>query len=503
MIGPTWIVLFAGAWYLFPGVNLPVSMALISVMFLGQGLYYAFIAGIMPRTGGGTYIPLSRVINPYVGMGMLFLFLAQDILTAGFVANILITVGAAGPIAVYGTVTGNTALQNLGILLTTPTYAFGVGTIVLLFVASVMVAGTKAMKVINKIAFVIGTIGFLLIIWILATTTQAQFQTAYNTFAGSGAYQNMINTAHSNGWSIPSNWITPTILSLPFSFFAIYGCNTNCYYAGEIKQVGKTMVYSVALSLLFVGAIYSIIAFLLGNSFGVDFITSAGYLSNAVPNKYPLPSSLGPWPNTFVAIVNANPIVNALIIVSFLAWGYLIMMAFFLLASRNILALSFDRAIPAVLGSVSDRFHTPIVSIVVTTVLAWIALGVYSFLPTVLGVVNVTFLAICAVLLDGLAGAVLPWKMKNVFMQAPGFLKKTIAGVPIVSILGVYDFLFMASLLVESFLNPAVAGTFGMATAGSIPVIFIIGVVILYASKRYHAREGLDISMVFKEIPPE
>jgi hypothetical protein len=51
--------------------------------------------------------------------------------------------------------------------------------------------------------------------------------------------------------------------------------------------------------------------------------------------------------------------------------------------------------------------------------------------------------------------------------------------------------------------NPAVIGPFGLSTATTIVIAVILGLSSLLSMKAYLKRKGLDISMVFSEIPPE
>jgi len=45
-------------------------------------------------------------------------------------------------------------------------------------------------------------------------------------------------------------------------------------------------------------------------------------------------------------------------------------------------------------------------------------------------------------------------------------------------------------------------GTAAPLTAYLFGGIFILGIVIYFASKAYNASKGIDISLIFKEVPP-
>ena len=113
-MGPAWIPIFAAEWYFFPGVNIGLSMLIAGLLAVGHGMYYVYISSALPRSGGGSYVPISRIIHPALGMGMSSIFVLALILDMGFVANFTFTTGIAGPLAVYGIVAKNQAIQNIG-----------------------------------------------------------------------------------------------------------------------------------------------------------------------------------------------------------------------------------------------------------------------------------------------------------------------------------------------------------------------------------------------------
>jgi APA family basic amino acid/polyamine antiporter len=503
IVGPTWIPVFSSEWFLFPGVSVPLSFVLIGILGLVHGAYYVLIAAAMPRSGGGGYIPISRVIHPALGMGMGFILIAAFMFNIGFVANLMVVVGVAGPLGTYATLTNNVGLQSLAALLSTPTWAFIIGTLIILVTGLIAVAGTPTILKVNRAAFIVGTAGFLIIIGLLVATTQEQFRLAFNSFSGSpDAYQSVIDKARSAGMGgLPSDWITPTLLSLPLSFFSIVGYAFGTYYAGEVKRVSRTLTFAVVGSLIYTAGIFSIVALLTERAFGTDFIYGVTYLFNAAPANYPL--SAPPWVSTFLVILNSNPILNAIVIASYVAWGYFLIINYFIIPSRHFFAWAFDRSFPSALANVNERFHSPVLAIVVIGILGWITLVFYVFLPTILGPVNQAFLFIAAWLVDGLAGVLLPWRRKGLFQAAPEIVRKKVAGIPLVSLLGAYSVIFMGGLFVATLVTPSIIGPLAPSTIGTVVVAFVLGVAVYVIAKGYYGGRGIDITLAFKEIPPE
>jgi amino acid transporter len=500
IIGPVWIVIFTSEWLAFPGTNIPLSFIFAGILVVVQSVFYILMTNAMPRSGGGTYVPLSRTIHPLLGMAMSFLLVVAFMFTFGLVDDVLVTVAIASPLSALGSITSNTALLNIGSALATSTWTFVVGTIVIVLVGIVAVAGPHIIAIVNKIAFIIGTGSILVIAGVLLTSSQTHFQNALNSVAGSGVYQNITATAHANGWSTPSSFLLPTVLSLPLSYYALIGFQSNTYYSGEIRRISKTITFAVIVSIIYTAIFYSVISYLMERTFGTDFITSANYLFSAVPSKYPL--SFAPWVNNFIAVLNSNPIVNGFIIAGFIAFGYLILMVFFVIVSRHFLAWSFDRTVPAFLGKINDRLHSPVTAIIITGVVAWVALIFYAFESAVVSTVNNSFLLIMALMLDGLAGIAIV-RRKDLLASAPAFVRKSVGGIPIIAIFGAYSVCFIVFLVIESLYNPAIAGTFGLATVGVIVTSLVLGIVSYLGMKTYLRGKGIDITLAFKEIPPE
>ena len=205
------------------------------------------------------------------------------------------------------------------------------------------------------------------------------------------------------------------------------------------------MVAAVVGSIIYAAGFFALVAFLAERAFGSNFIQSISYLYGQGGPNYTL--GVPPYLNTLLTIVDSNIILNVLIMLGVVGWAYLIATNFILVPSRHFLAWSFDRVFPSKLGKVSDRFHSPVIAIVVIAVLAEITLFFYVVTPAYLGAVNLTYLFLPAIILDGFAGVFLVWRRKDLFASAPGVAKRRIGRLPLIAITGVYSVVFVAILL--------------------------------------------------------
>jgi quinol-cytochrome oxidoreductase complex cytochrome b subunit len=100
-----------------------------------------------------------------------------------------------------------------------------------------------------------------------------------------------------------------------------------------------------------------------------------------------------------------------------------------------------------------------------------------------------------------LATVVFPFVKKDLLEQAPEFMRKRIAGIPIVSILGALCAISFAYMGYIAYTNPLITSP---TLAGiEIAIGILVGCFIAYyVSYAYHKAHGLDLGMAFKELPP-
>src|SRR6202035_5543244 len=118
----------------------------------------------------------------------------------------------------------------------------------------------------------------------------------------------------------------------------------------------------------------AILVIIFTSAVGVNWIGAVGYLANNNPALLNLPGGVPPSFNFVVSILTGNLIVPILIGIGFVLWALLGTPLSELQATRYMLAWALDRTVPKRLGDVSERFHTPVNGIVLSTITGEIAL---------------------------------------------------------------------------------------------------------------------------------
>ena len=101
------------------------------------------------------------------------------------------------------------------------------------------------------------------------------------------------------------------------------------------------------------------------------------------------------------------------------------------------------------------------------------------------------------------AAIVFPFRRKEIFDSSPMMVRTRLAGIPVIAILGL---IALISSLYGSYyaLTNSVMGPLNVASYSMVAGVFILGIAIYYVAKTYRLRkEGLDLGLLIKDIPPE
>jgi APA family basic amino acid/polyamine antiporter len=292
-----------------------------------------------------------------------------------------------------------------------------------------------------------------------------------------------------------------SLFGTSFLIFWLAGPQYGAFVAGETKRPQRTAVLSIIGAQLVMIVLFLLVGAAAFSTFGVDFSSAVNFLSGKGAN--PLPTSQVTFLDLAVPIFG-NPVIVAIVFTIIGVGAYLVGSNACLGASRKIFAWSFDRLLPAKFCEVSPRFKTPVYAAILVSIIAEIFnyliiydVGVYNII-TGFGVVY------SAVIwgVSALSAVALPFK-KELFDQAPDYVRKKILGIPVLSIIGAVAFVTIVGLLIFGQLVPTIQGGLDPNAATWTFGIFFGGLVYYYLVKWYRRRNGIDLSLVYKQIPPE
>ncbi len=491
------------------GANLTLSLLVAAIPFVFLMISYYVISLVIPRTGSD-YVWVSRIFSPSIGFAWALLYMFVVFFVA-YVGEIAAYSSAFGTIlGTSGILSSSASLTNLGTFLSTARGAFELAVLFTILFGLFAVFGTRFVKGVIYGSWIAAIIGIIVMWVILGITSQATFQTHWDqmlvsSLGSNSSYSNLYNNALSLKAPIYSGGYANLLIALPLASLFLFGGNYISGFGGEIKNIRKTIPIALFLSLIFGIIFWVITSQLTINTVGANWITAVGwtwdnfagtahYALSSAPNQ-PLLLAVAAYPNTGLIY---------LFFVMYLVGSIAPLFAYFWIPTKYFFSWSFDRAVPSKFSNMSQRFNTPYWSVLAIVALAIILSYVYDITgwSTTFTVGSVVWGA--AYVIPGLALMVFPFVKKNLFEQAPGFVKAKVGGFPLISLVGLATAVGFAYLAYIGYTSPAVT-TVAYASFGFelLAAVVVIGFVVYFASKYFYKSRGVDISLAYKEIPPE
>jgi amino acid transporter len=487
----------------FPGGDFAWANILAIVpTILFFNLVYAFLSISMPRSGGD-YIYMSRLVNPAVGFAMSFTVAMSLAYYAGFGALWASGLAVGTFLGTMGYFTGNAGLIAASAALQNTTNLFIVSTILVVVFGLLVMAPLKNYLRVNNVLMVVGAVGMVLALGLLATTTPGVFATKFNTFmlqftSDKNYYQTIINQAQSAGWNpTPPFSLYSTILMFPTVMSAVGYTYSSVYIGGEVKQVQKNQMLGMIIPLVFYVAFNAIVYWVTLGAVGTAFESSINYLWwQGTPISLPL------WPyfNLWATLATSNIALAFLVGIGFLALSIMYVPLNFMLVTRMIFAWSFDRVFPEKMSQVNDRTHSPIWAVVFVMIVTEVFLIIMSYTTILSGLAAAIGLFI-ANLVGFSAAVLLPYRNRALYESSP-IAKYKIGKLPLISVLGAGGMIFALTLIIPMIVDGRYLAN-STVSLGIIVGSIAAGFVLYYASLLIRKSKGIDLSLAFKGIPPE
>jgi amino acid transporter len=500
------------------GFNLVLTSLLAFALSIPQIIVYTMMTRRLPRTGGD-YVWTSRTFGGFAGST--FSFMGYTLETLAYLALIAVSAVLAiggvleglGNSWALGIATPGNVLSTVGITggaaFNTELEQFIIGAVIFAILIGVNIASPKTGYKLVSFFIILGTVSLAVAIITLLYNGPSAAVNNYITFANQnfGAGTNVSAVTSNVPASANAYNLSGVFFLIPFFAIFVYPwLNAAPAVASEMK--GKSTVrWNVPIS-----AVISLILITVGfgamyYAGGFNFVTGAltGTPNLGFANGLGLFYDFNFW--TFAMGSTTSYALQAFIGLGWIVWNVGVLAYGVIVFSRYLFAQAFDRFLPERLAYISPRFSSPLVAhlidLVVTIVLIGIASFVYGTLSLLFG--NV-IAAMVYFIVIGLAAATYAVRKEK------GGSKWTLA---IAGILMAVVFTFIAYQFLQPYFSNLIncggnycasfPNTWGGNTIGYGYVVasFVLGAIIYMASKSYHNSKGVDITLAYKEIPPE
>jgi APA family basic amino acid/polyamine antiporter len=414
-----------------PGGRLVWGILLAMLIEIPIAYVYVWLSTALPRSGGD-YVFQSRVF----GGGVAF-----TVVMSGFVIWILQWVALSGWLVSYlgfaplflglGATMSNTALSSLGVWFTTSNGIIVVSILNAGLALVLLASGFKNYVRFQHVMWWGTLLCFATMFLVLFTTPAAEFVARLNAFAvASGGVENFYQTAveAAKGAGIDLNppfSLLATLLVAPIAWTSLQWATYSAQQNGEIKDARsfKSQTFIMVGSLVVTGLLLALLAVGIERVAGREFlyVAGAGYwslIAEATINGFYL------WPPIIAVALTANPLVVLLIGIGFLLNGFQIVCNCYIGMTRVLVAMSLDRLLPDWFSKVSEKFHTPVNAHIAYFLASLPVIYGYNKLTQPFSwyslTLGVTFGCGYVFIITCLAGALLPYRAKEVYEASPG-----------------------------------------------------------------------------------
>jgi basic amino acid/polyamine antiporter, APA family len=492
--------------FTFAGPAFPQGQMLTSVVISGILVSFLVVAytGLIvtiPRAGGD-YVWQTRILGSGLGFVMaatgwwfilwLWAPIYGNILAVQFFEPLWATLGSPSGAAWFGSKNG-----------------VFVVTLITIALAGILVSiGMGGYARIQKWCIYGGLVGFLVIVLLLLFNSHASFVSSFNyeahkLFGINHAYAATNAAAVKDGFKAPSMGfgpLGPTLLLVPAMMFFILWPNWGATLYGEIrgasdfKRVFRGMFFG-----LWITVALTVIFFLLAaKTFGWAFYQNA----NAATYNLNSPLPIWPYPVMFAGWLVHNTAFQVILILVMSLWFFGWVGTLFLSSTRVIFAAAFDRVLPDRAAEVSEKRKVPLYSLILMLLPAVGLAAIYSYSTTFRTyTLDATLVIAVTYLFSAIAVVVLPWRKPDLWRASPAS-KVKLLGVPIVPVSGVITIGLLVFCLVEWLTNSNyfVNNKSSLIYMGAMYVLAILLYVVARVVRR---RQGIDLSLINKEIPVE
>jgi APA family basic amino acid/polyamine antiporter len=479
---------------LYQGVNLPLAFGISIVLLLALSYNTVALVATFPRAGGD-YVFGSRVVHPIWGMIPSFMVLFSFVIGIGTLAPLALQ-------AFFGPTFLTSYGSNPGVLNTVSNLfyvshlnLFIVSAIILALIFALAIANTKAWFWFIRFVSVYALVSIVLLLTYFAVTKQATIISNFNSQLSTGfTSTSMAANATATGWSPSVSASALTTAGAMIFIFFFLAAPISAYFGSEIRNASKSMSVGMLGGTVVAWIIATVGILVWIGAFGYNFVSAFGH--EALMN--PTTASSGAFSaNAMILAVVGNPNV-----------------AFFIglglsLAVLGLVAAPMLPASRIQFAEVSERTHTPAFALGVVAFLTIVVAGVDAYYSSVIGAFFATTVIVAiAFLPNGVTAAILPFRKKEFYNNAPPVARQRVGPVPLVTITGLIHAVGFAALIVLVFLYPAASGTSTGSLAGAPLEIVLIGLVvaiIFYPIARAirKSTSHVDLAMAYREIPPE
>jgi amino acid transporter len=486
---------------LYTGGNLYLAILFAFLLTAPMALLYAMFSSAIPRSGGD-YTWISRALSPPLGF---MSNLSWNFWVAYFIGTYAVyttSYGISPLIRLYAARLNDPGLITWANWLNGRNGVLVVGLIIVILAGLLLSfgRGLSTFARIQRWAFLVWFVGTIIlpaIILLLTSHAAVVGRLDHYVAALNGPHHAVSVILAKGGYTAQPFSFKHSLTMVTLVFYTLAFLFSSVYFGGEIKRGRWSNLLSISGAHLFSAICILVLTIAFIVTMGLPLLADLGIVS---PGVYGF--SFGVLYTELAAVISGNIIVGTIIQAGMIMMLIIFVPQTMLLLSRNIFAWSFDRILPEKLAEVHPRTHSPVYAVAVITVVGIISVIILAFNPSLTFLVGLFGLSI-TYLCVAVAGIVFPYRQRDVFEASP--YNHRLGGIPVMSIVAAVALVFMAGASVILLLDSNSGTNWHINTNRVILAasVFVIGLPIYYGIRALQRRQGVNIDLAFREIPPE
>ena len=485
--------------FVAPGAIVTTALTLGFLMIFITSIVYSMFGVVIPRTGG-EYVSVGRAVHPSLGFTaswVLYIFVMLTLATC--MTFVQWTLCTAPFLAMMGHRLGNATLLSWATSLSNPNVVFALAIPTIIVTGLIVAFGRKWVTRVFIFLWIFMIAGVLVQGFLFATSTPEIFKAAFSEYVGgTTSVDQILKTAVDNGWS-PGTYKLPewtaAAVGIGVSAFLFNGFGYAIDCAGEIKNVRRNLPIATAVGLVIVYLIDLVGMNLAVSGIGYDFIYAAQYVQSLGLWTLPSPAFI----TYFAGALTDNMVLIFIMGFSLFLANFVPDIGMWYVLTRIMFAWSFDRVIPTSFADVNPRFHTPTKAIILTGVITLGGSALVEYTPYAYAMLNTAAGTATVWLLAAIAAAVIPFRLKDTYEKSAG--RFNIGKIPLMTVVAVIDVPVLAWTVYMAMTTPAIGATGTLAVA-ILAGAYLSGFIAYWVSRAIRKSQGINLDLVFKEIPP-
>ncbi|HYW00467.1 MAG TPA: amino acid permease [Candidatus Acidoferrum sp.] len=503
---------FAANFFLFPlytfflpGADWTIACIIALIISLAQYVVYASFGAAMPRSGGD-YVFQSRGLHPLLGLicSTTLWSLLQGPIFFVIIAVSALSLGITPLFLMVGTVTQNSSLVNFAYWSGTPVGSFLIVLVIILLAVIPNIKGIKWVAKTNRYIFLpLVCISGIAIPWLLFSTSPTSYASDFNKYnmllnQTSNGYATVLS---STGGAVPSfSWLHTFYLSVIIALsFIAWTVQPGSAILGEIKGAGS---WKGLLRVYLIGGAFTAFCLIIPEMYGFQQALGAPFLNAIASQPYTGVPALSYYPSMGILtlMTTDSPLIMFVASIGYIAAGYFMVGIEITNGSRYLLASSIDGVTPAFLSSPNKRFRAPVNAIIVNVIFFIIFAALVTLQPSQLAFWTSIAVWTGVVLWLGtdLAAIFFPYTNPSIYKASPVAKYKGL-----LQICGAIIWALTLFILIGYEVIPELELLIGPYAILFLVVYIAAPVIWYFVFKRHQMKKGIDLGLVYHEIPPE